>query len=58
MMVVYLANRRLFARIKYLKLVAAPTIFAPILLLGLVLDRLCPRDDRLYHNNLFLFRKP
>jgi SAM-dependent methyltransferase len=57
MAVVYLISRKVFVRFRYLKLVAAPILFAPILLIGMALDALCPRDDRLYHNNVVLARK-
>lgn len=58
MAVVYLANRALFARSAALKLAAAPLLFAPLLVAGITLDRLCPGDDRLYNNLVALARKP
>ena len=57
MMVVYLAQRKLFTRLPYLKLVACPTLFAPILLVGMALGSLCPKDDTFYHNNVVVAKK-
>ena len=57
MIAVYFANRRLFGRSKYLKLAATPLLFAPLQLLGIALDAICPRDDRLYHNYVILAKK-
>lgn len=55
--VVYLANRRVFARSRFLKLFAAATVFAGIQLIGLALDSLLPRDDRLCLNIVLLAKK-
>lgn len=52
----YLTGRRVF-RIKILKLFASPLLFAPILLVGIALNAICPNDGTLYHNNVVVVRR-
>jgi SAM-dependent methyltransferase len=56
--VVYLSERAVFRRVKLLKLIAAPLVFAPLQLCGIALGWILPRDATFYLNAVVLVRKP
>jgi len=56
--VVYLSERTVFRRVKLLKLIASPLLFAPLQLCGILLGWILPRDATFYLNAVVLVRKP